>query len=38
MGNPVLIFVLFGILAAVGIVWSLHAASQRRKELAAWAS
>lgn len=38
MINPAILFVLFGILAAAGLVWSLYAASQRRKELAAWAS
>jgi len=37
MGNPVFLFVLFGMLAAAGLIYSLHAASQRRKELAAWA-
>jgi len=37
MAGPGFIFVLFGIVAAGAILWSLHAAAQRRKELAAWA-
>ena len=37
MVNPALLFVLFGILVSGGVIWSLYAASERRKELAAWA-
>ncbi len=37
-GTPVVIFVLFGLLIAAGIVYGLYAAAKRRKTLQTWAS
>ena len=37
-GPPVVVFVLFGLVAAAGIVYGLYAASKRRKALQDWAA